>query len=90
MQTSAISNPSERKKLIGALVLGLLAIVLMWWAFIGFGSSSNQASPTRTPAPRRDDMLMPFTSSGSQPIEANEPSDRGATNGAEMATASSS
>jgi hypothetical protein len=54
MQTSAISNPSERKKLIGALVLGLLAIVLLWWTFFGFGSSSNQASqrtPTPIPAP---------------------------------------
>ena len=54
MRTGDISNPSERKKLIGALVLGLLAIVLLWWAFIGFGSSSNQASqrtPTPTPAP---------------------------------------
>lgn len=54
MQSSAINNPSERKKLIGALVLGLLAIVLLWWAFIGFGSSSNQTAqrtPTPTPAP---------------------------------------
>jgi hypothetical protein len=44
MQLSDIQNPNERKKLIGAAVLGLLAIVLLWWTFFGFGSSSPKIS----------------------------------------------
>ena len=56
MQASDIKNPSERKKVIGAVVLGLLAIVLLWWAFIGFGSSgtkvAQQTPPRPVPSPR--------------------------------------
>ena len=37
--------------MIGAAVLGLLAIILLWWTFIGFGSSSTPKPPApRTPA----------------------------------------
>ena len=39
MQLSDITNPHERKKLIGAIVLGLIAIVFLWWSIFGFGSS---------------------------------------------------
>jgi hypothetical protein len=44
MQLSDIQNPNERKKLVGAAVLGLLAIVLLWWTFFGFGSGSPKVS----------------------------------------------
>ena len=40
MQKTDLNNPSERKKLIVAAVLGVVAIVVLWWAFIGFGRSS--------------------------------------------------
>lgn len=62
MQKTDITNPSERKKLIGAIVLGALAIILLWWTFFGFGSSGNsntratqKATPTpvRSPTPRQ-------------------------------------
>ena len=33
--------------MIGAAVLGLLAIILLWWTFIGFGSSSTPKTPTQ-------------------------------------------
>ena len=45
MQTSDIQNPAERKKLILLGVLGLLAILLLWWTFFGFGTSSKPAAP---------------------------------------------
>ncbi len=53
MPTSNIRNASDRKKLIGAVVLGLLAVILLWWTFFGFGSSSTTPTPrtTRTPTP---------------------------------------
>ena len=41
MQLSDISNPQERKKLILAIGLGVVAIVFLWWALFGFGSSSK-------------------------------------------------
>jgi hypothetical protein len=41
MQFSDISNPQERKKLIWALVLGLVAIVFLWWSIFGFGSRTK-------------------------------------------------
>ena len=51
MQTGDIRNPSERKKLIGAVVLGVLALVLLWWTFIGFGGSSSNVAKSTTPTP---------------------------------------
>jgi hypothetical protein len=48
MQVSDIRNPAERNKLILAAVLGLVAILFLWWTFFGFGSSSNNVSPRPT------------------------------------------
>jgi IPT/TIG domain-containing protein len=44
MQATDIKNPNERKKLILAGVLGLVAIIFLWWTFFGFGSGSNKPS----------------------------------------------
>ena len=44
MQLSDISNPEERKKLIWAIVLGLIAIVFLWWAIFGFGSGAKRTA----------------------------------------------
>lgn len=46
MQAVDLNNPGEKKKLIGAGVLGLVAIVFLWWALVGFGSSSKPTSQT--------------------------------------------
>jgi hypothetical protein len=53
MQASDIQNPNERKKLILAGALGLVAILFLWWTFFGFGGSSpnNAARPTGQPTP---------------------------------------
>jgi hypothetical protein len=41
MQALDLNNPGEKKKLIWAGLLGLVAIVFLWWALIGFGSNSK-------------------------------------------------
>lgn len=46
MQMTDTRNPSERKKLIGAGILGILAILALWWTFVGFGTGANRVSPT--------------------------------------------
>ena len=51
MQLSDVKNPAERNKLIGAGVLGVVAILLLWWTFFGFGGSSSNTTQRRTPAP---------------------------------------
>lgn len=44
MQKVDIQNPSERKKLILAGLLGIVAIIFLWWAFFGFGSSAKKVT----------------------------------------------
>ena len=53
MQVGDIRNPAERNKLILAAVLGLVAILFLWWALFGFGSSNTPAKPgaRATPSP---------------------------------------
>lgn len=53
MQLSDIRNPAERKKLILAGVLGVVALLFLWWTFFGFGSSPRQVStrPAGRPTP---------------------------------------
>lgn len=50
-----LSRPGEKKKVIWAAVLGLVAIIFLWWTFFGFGSSSSRttraANPSATPRP---------------------------------------
>ena len=47
MQLVDASKPGEKKKMIMAAVLGLAAILVLWWALFGFGSSTP---PPRTNA----------------------------------------
>lgn len=55
MQAVDLTRPGEKKKLIWAGILGLVAVVFLWWAVIGFGggtSTSNTPRAAATPAPR--------------------------------------
>jgi hypothetical protein len=51
MQAINLTNPNERKKLIVAGILFILAIVLLWWALFGFGGSSNKVAQSVRPRP---------------------------------------
>lgn len=44
MQLSDIQNPAERKKLLVAGALGIIALLLLWWTFFGFGGSPQQVT----------------------------------------------
>src|SRR5258705_1671136 len=46
MQIADLNNPGDRKKLIWAALLGLVAILVLWWTFIGFGSAKPVAQKT--------------------------------------------
>ena len=49
MQVADLNNPNDRKKLIFAAVLGLVAILFLWWTFFGFGSSKPTSQQRPTP-----------------------------------------
>lgn len=55
MQRVDISRPGEQKKLIAAVALGVVALIFLYWTFIGFGTSGpkprSSASPTPSPKP---------------------------------------
>jgi hypothetical protein len=49
-----LSKPGEKKKLIWAAALGLVAIVFLWWTLIGFDSRTpTTARATASPTPQR-------------------------------------
>ena len=55
-----LSKPGEKKKLIWAAVLGLVAIVFLWWTLIGFNSGTpTVAKPTASPTPPRTAQNTP-------------------------------
>jgi hypothetical protein len=45
MQKVDLTKPSEKKKLIWAGILGLAAILFLWWTLFGFGSSTTPSKP---------------------------------------------
>jgi hypothetical protein len=57
MAAAEIKASSDQKKLIWAIGLGVVALVALWWTFIGFGGSqkpkprSSAIVPTASPSP---------------------------------------
>ncbi|HEV8369431.1 MAG TPA: hypothetical protein VGQ39_15855 [Pyrinomonadaceae bacterium] len=44
MELADFTKPGEKKKLIWAAALGFIAILFLWWTFIGFGSAKPSAT----------------------------------------------
>lgn len=81
MAVAAVKSPNDQKKLILAAGLGLAAILLLWWTFVGFGSStktpprsSNRpvASASPTPAKGLDQPQLENAQAGLPPSELRE------------------
>ena len=53
MQLADLSKPGEKKKLIAAGALGLVAILVLWWTLIGFEGAKPTVRPAATPTPAR-------------------------------------
>lgn len=51
MQLVDLNKPGEKKKLISAAILGLVAIVVLWWTLIGFDSGTTTSTTRTTPSP---------------------------------------
>lgn len=62
MAVAAVKSPNDQKKVILAIALGLAALLLLWWTFVGFGSSP------KTP-PRNTNRPLAKTS----PVPVNGP-----------------
>lgn len=68
MQGIDLSKPGEKKKMLIAGGLGLLAIIFLWWTFFGFGSSSSPqrvaTTPSAKPSPPRPSPRGPNAADG--------------------------
>ena|ERR1041385_2971819 len=53
MELVDLSKPGEKKKLISAAVLGVAALIVLWWAFFGFGGSTPTTRPQPSASPQR-------------------------------------
>ncbi len=74
MQKTDLNNPNERKKLVVAAFLGVIAIVVLWWAFIGFGSSSSTQQvqrPGAAPQPAPGSRAAATASKPQTPAEVS-------------------
>ncbi|MGH9883283.1 MAG: hypothetical protein ACRD6N_17750, partial [Pyrinomonadaceae bacterium] len=64
MERVNLNSAGERKKLIWAIGLGVVALIFLWWTFFGFGSGNP--TPTRTAA-------VPSASSARPPLRNSQP-----------------
>jgi hypothetical protein len=67
MQAVDLTKPGERKKLIWAAVLGLVAVVFLWWALIGFGSGKSPNTPRAQATPSGPGSRTSQTAAATQP-----------------------
>jgi hypothetical protein len=76
MELVDLSKPGEKKKLISAAVLGVAAIVVLWWAFFGFGGSKPATAlrPQPSPTPQRAGQAPARPNGGDVSAALNDPS----------------
>jgi len=74
MQAVDFSKPGEKKKVIWAAVLGLVAVVFLWWTFFGFGSSkpTNTSRAAATPSGPGSRTTQAATPRQNQPAPSSE------------------
>ena len=68
MQIADLNKPGEKKKLIWAAMLGLVAIIFLWWTFFGFGSSAPTTTPRTAAVPPPSPRKLP----GAAPAPADQ------------------
>ena len=78
MQAVDLSKPGEKKKLIMAAVLGVVALIILYWALFGFGGSTPAPRAAATPTPARN------TQPGTLPLRQQQ--NAGATTSPDIAT----
>ena len=74
MQLVDLSKPGEKKKLIWAGALGLVAIIFLWWTLIGFDSgtpTANTPRPAASPTPARGTTTASTASTANTPSAEN-------------------
>src|SRR5258705_13778580 len=73
MELGDFSKPGEKKKLIVAAALGFIAILFLWWTFIGLGrgTSSSAKNTAVTPASGNRPSGTRPASSANEPQVAN-------------------
>ena len=69
MQRVDLSKPGEKKKLIGAAVLGVVAIGFLYWVLIGFDSGAPATTARTQPSPTPQTRT---TQTGTRPKDASQ------------------
>jgi len=65
-----LNKPGEKKKVIWAAVLGLVAVIFLWWTLFGFGNSTTPRTTARaaaSPTPVRGGGQQPTAPANGQP-----------------------
>jgi hypothetical protein len=70
MEFADFTKPSEKKKLILAGALGLIAILFLWWTFIGFGSGTPTTTRPASATPQLTTVGQRTTRTPEMPKDA--------------------
>jgi hypothetical protein len=68
MQGIDLSKPGEKKKLIWAALLGLGAILVLWWVLFGFGSGTPTTTARPVPTPTSQNRSSSVAQRSNQPV----------------------
>ena len=71
MAATEFRKPSDQKKLLWAIALAVVALIALWWTFIGFGGSNP-----RPPGPTTQRNANSSVSSGTQRAQQTKPDEQ--------------